>query len=330
MQSQIPTREIGSPYLDFQRLSTQFQPPAKPSFSRAKLFGLLMIAIGLGGWWLNWHLADTEGHFYIKLCILGPLGIFGGLLMLFRPEWAGPLRKDSQPAHKAALATVVGLMLVTSGIDFYRLLHHHSARPLRTRQTLAPAPSRDTWAPKFVSPSMGRPAVHTAVMAASTDLRFLGQTYRLGSFNDRTNPMWEFVAPGERIDDWKTLFTVIDRPDAHGREALDRLAEGLMSNYKSHGARVLLARTMEDAGAVFNYMVVAFDEPGQHRYELNFVKVGLGLQNAVVVIYGVRIADPGDYATKAKEFLDRNSSEIGRALGALVLPETTKLPRRPF
>jgi hypothetical protein len=42
----------------------------------------------VAGWWFNWYLAETKGEFYIKACLGGPLGSFGGLLMLSRPESA--------------------------------------------------------------------------------------------------------------------------------------------------------------------------------------------------------------------------------------------------
>src|SRR5215217_6597479 len=115
--------------------SAQYQPSAKQNSSPARLVGLAMIAIGLGGWWYNWHLAATSGEFYIKLCILGPLGVAGGLLMLIRPEWAGPMRGDSTRAHKLALSAVIGFMFVASGIDMYRLKH------IPVKETRQPAPS---------------------------------------------------------------------------------------------------------------------------------------------------------------------------------------------
>ena len=77
-------------------------------------------------------------------------------------------------------------------------------------------------------------------------------------------------------------------------------------------------------------MVAAFEEPTKQRFELNFVKMALGPKNAAIMIYGVRMTDPRDYRTKAKAFLDRNSGEIGRALGNGVLPDISKLPRRVF
>jgi hypothetical protein len=167
--------------------------------------------------------------------------------------------------------------------------------------------------------------------ATALAINILGRAYRLASFHQKPNAMWEFAAPGESIDDWKTLVTLIDRPDAHSQADLDRLAEGLDSNYKSHGGRILLAKTMHDhAGLPFNYLVVAFEEPAKHRFELNFVKVALGPKNAYVLVYGARVTDAKDHTSKGKEFLNQHSTEIGRALEAAVPPEVSGLPRREF
>jgi hypothetical protein len=108
----------------------------------ARWLGLLMIAAGFAGWWYNWHLATTEGYFYIKLCVFGPLGLAGGILMLVNPDWAGPLRSDSTRAHKAALFTVIGFMLAASGIDMYLLKHSRSPaqRTYRLDTYKPPAP----------------------------------------------------------------------------------------------------------------------------------------------------------------------------------------------
>jgi hypothetical protein len=173
--------------------------------------------------------------------------------------------------------------------------------------------------------------VATAANSAAPEMTFLQKTYRLGSFNQKQNATWEFVTAGEKIDDWQTLLTVIDRPDARTREEMDRLAEGIMANYKSHGGRILMAKTMrQESGAPYNYMVAAFEEPAKRRFELNFVKIALGARNSEVVIYGVRISDPKNYTAKAKVFLDQNSGQIGRELSATVLPDLGKLPRKPF
>ena len=170
-----------------------------------------------------------------------------------------------------------------------------------------------------------------ALEAAAPSLMFLSRPYTLGSFNQKTAATWEYVTGGETVDNWTTLVTLIDRADAHTMPEVDRLAEGVMNTYKSHGGKILLARTMQEkSGKAFNYMVAAFEEPAKHRFELNFVKVVLGPKNAVIVVYGARVSDPKDYAAKGKEFLDKNSAEIGKALETFPLPDLAALPRKEF
>jgi hypothetical protein len=285
----------------------------------ARLIGLLVMLLGVGGWWYNWHLLSTEGYFYIKLCLFGPLALGGGLLFMVRPEWTGPWRTDSTRGHKAALISVVAFMAVASGIDMYFLKTHQSPRAVVTspRRLAVPAPQRAM--PSFTPVSL------------TPSLNFQGRSYRLGSFNQRHNATWEFVTAGETVNDWTRLLTIVDRPDARTREELDRLAEGLMTAYKSNGARVLAAKTLQDdSGAPYNYLVVAFEEPSKQRFELNFVKVTLGATNAVVAIHGARISDSQDYRSKAKEFLDQKSGEVGAALAKMLMPDVSKLPRRTF
>jgi hypothetical protein len=159
----------------------------------------------------------------------------------------------------------------------------------------------------------------------------MGKTYRLASYNQQHSPMWEFVEEGDSITDWKTLVTILERPEVRSREEMDRLAEGIMAAYKSRGSQILMAKTMQkDSGEAFNYIVVAFEEPAKHRFELDFVKVELAAKNAAVVIYGVRLTDPKNYLAKAKEFLNRESQDVGRAVGEFPTPDLGKLPRKVF
>ncbi len=153
---------------------------------------------------------------------------------------------------------------------------------------------------------------------------FLSKPYTLGSFHQKHKPTWEYVTGGETVENWITLITLIDRPDAHTAPDLDRLAEGIMQTYKTNGGQILLAKTMKDKGGVaFNYLVAAFEEPAKNRFELNFVKFGQGPKNAYIMIYGARTAD-------GKGFLDRHSGEIGKAMENAVLPDLDRLPRREF
>ena len=51
------------------------------------------------------------------------------------------------------------------------------------------------------------------------------------------------------------LLTIVDRPDAKTVADMDRLAQGVLDTYKARGAKVVMARTMQDAaGRPFNYM----------------------------------------------------------------------------
>ena len=168
-------------------------------------------------------------------------------------------------------------------------------------------------------------------MPASTNITLLGQTYHLGSFNQKVKPTWEFVTGTETVDNWTTLVTLIDRPDAPTRPDLDRLAEGIMANYKSHAAQILMAKTFPNSpSGAYNYMASAFEEPAQHRFELNFVKMAMGPKNAYVVIYGARVTDPQNYLRMGKDYLNQHSGEIGDALEKFALPDLTALPRKEF
>jgi len=179
----------------------------------------------------------------------------------------------------------------------------------------------------FLMPN--RAPANTKLLASS--IVFLGRTYRLASFNQKSNPMWEFVSANETVNNWTTLLTIIDRPDAQTRPDLDRLSQGILDNYKSHHGKILVAKTVADAsGTPFNYLAAAFDEPADHRFELNFVKIALGPNNAYLVMYGVRVSDPHDYVGKARTYLDRHSPEIGLELEKATLPAIGTLPRKEF
>jgi hypothetical protein len=166
---------------------------------------------------------------------------------------------------------------------------------------------------------------------SSAPISFLSRTYRLGSFNRKQNATWEYVTGGETVENWTTLLTIVDRPDANTPPELDRLAEGIVSTYKSHGGQILLAKTMRDkSGAPFNYLIAAFEEPAKQRFEVNFVKIALGKKNAYILLYDARVGDPQDYKTKGKDFLDEHSAEIGHFLDNADLPDLSTLPRAEF
>ncbi len=166
--------------------------------------------------------------------------------------------------------------------------------------------------------------------APSATINLLGRTYHLGSYNQKAKPTWEFVTGNETVDNWTTLVTIIDRPDALTRKDLDGVSQGIMSNYKSHGAQILMARTFPDPSGAYNYIAVAFEEPDKHRFEMNFVKMAMGPKNAYILIYGARITDPQNYLRLGKDFLTQHSGEIGDALQKFPVPDLSTLPRKEF
>jgi hypothetical protein len=163
------------------------------------------------------------------------------------------------------------------------------------------------------------------MMTATETVNFMGKTYTLASHNQRASALWEFTTDHETVQNWTTLLTLVDRPDAKSMPDMDRLSQGIMDQYKSSGGQMLLAKTMSAAGKPFNYMIVAFEQAAMRRYELNFVKASMGEANAQVAIYGVRVA-----AAQAKAFLSQNSQEIGMALEKTMFPAPKTLPRRVF
>jgi hypothetical protein len=112
---------------------------------KPRAFGVVMILLGIAGWIYNHHLAATAGAFYIRLCVFSPAAVFGGLLIAARPEWIGPIRKDSPRAQKTATCVVIGLMAVFSGIDLYLLNNTHGPRRMG-------APPIIHWTPEMGTP----------------------------------------------------------------------------------------------------------------------------------------------------------------------------------
>ncbi len=166
-------------------------------------------------------------------------------------------------------------------------------------------------------------------MHASPRITLLGRNYHLASYNQTAHPSWEFVTDGEDVQNWTTIFTIIDRPDAASPKDLDRLAEGVMANYKANRGQILLAKTFPSPAGAYDYMAAAFEEPARNRFELNFVKAAMGPKNAYVVVYGVRVSDR-DYLRKGREYLNLHSGEIGDALEKFTLPDLSTFPRQPF
>ncbi|HKS29033.1 MAG TPA: hypothetical protein VJS44_14495 [Pyrinomonadaceae bacterium] len=62
---------------------------------KARLLGLVIIAIFAGLLYYDWHMLRQEGQYYMKLAVLAPLGIIGGIFVLLFPTKAGPPQTGS-------------------------------------------------------------------------------------------------------------------------------------------------------------------------------------------------------------------------------------------
>lgn len=111
--------EIGPEHPDYQRYYAQYRQSAKVSPVKARLLGLLCLAMGIGAFWYEWHQLTTGGRVSVKLGLLGPLGLFGGLLTMAYPEALGPLRPDSPQDQKRATYATMAVMVVAWILNAY-------------------------------------------------------------------------------------------------------------------------------------------------------------------------------------------------------------------
>lgn len=181
-------------------------------------------------------------------------------------------------------------------------------------------------------PSRGTGGVKAfAVSPAGPEVKMLNRIYRLAYYGKSNYEMWEFTSGAETVDNWTTLVTILNYPEATSLQRMDQLSEGLIKVYKSSGGQVLKAKSQQDAfGGVCNTIIVAFDEADAKRYELCFVKVAMGKSHAYAAIYGVRIPDLIDRHAKANAFLKENAIAIEQAMLSTRFPATESLPRQSF
>ncbi len=117
-------RQVGPENPDYPALRKEYDTSARPNPTPARLFGVAAIIVGIAAFWYSWHLLMTENTVSVKLTILGPAAFLGGPLMIWKPEWTGPITVNSSKAHKTALLVLCALIMLLSGIEFFVLLHY--------------------------------------------------------------------------------------------------------------------------------------------------------------------------------------------------------------
>jgi hypothetical protein len=83
---------------------------------KARLLGVVLIALFVGLTWLGWHELTTEGRYSMKLAAFGPVGIVGGFFLLLFPGMSG---KPETTRDKIIVLAVFGVGLAAGLVNWY-------------------------------------------------------------------------------------------------------------------------------------------------------------------------------------------------------------------
>ncbi len=82
---------------------------------KARLFGVVLIVLGVALVYLNWRDLWTEGTYSTKLAAFGPVVAIGGVFLLLFPARAG---KPTTTAEKVTVLIVLAIGLVAGVINW--------------------------------------------------------------------------------------------------------------------------------------------------------------------------------------------------------------------
>jgi hypothetical protein len=128
------------------------------------------------------------------------------------------------------------------------------------------------------------------------------------------NAQHEFTPAGqEDLEKWADMMTVNVYPDVHDGDALAAAANGVLENYKNHGAKVLktnsVPRTPERPAE--HFIAVVFDRPSFYEVAYARFKLADGTGCSIVYshrLYGEKIGD------QMSAWLKRHGVEAEKAL----------------
>lgn len=83
---------------------------------KARLFALVLILVCAGLTWYGWHQLTTEGRYPLKVAAFAPVGIVGGLFLLFFPTKFG---KPETTKDKVIVLLVFGVGLIAGLLNWY-------------------------------------------------------------------------------------------------------------------------------------------------------------------------------------------------------------------
>jgi peptidoglycan/LPS O-acetylase OafA/YrhL len=83
---------------------------------KVRLFALVLILLFAGMTYYNWHQLHSDGKYSLKMAAFGPVGIVGGLFLLFFPSKVG---KPQTLADKLIVLGVLILGLAAGLVNWY-------------------------------------------------------------------------------------------------------------------------------------------------------------------------------------------------------------------
>ncbi len=90
-------------------------------FAKARVLGLLIMAVSAAVTWWNWNLLLSEGRYFIKAAAFGPVGVVGGFFILLFPTKAG---KPETTKDKVITLAAFGVGLIVGLINWYLMDPH--------------------------------------------------------------------------------------------------------------------------------------------------------------------------------------------------------------
>jgi hypothetical protein len=83
---------------------------------KARILGLILILLGVGLVYLNWHQLQTDGTYSMKMAAFGPLIGVGGIFLLLFPSMGG---KPATAKEKIIVLAVFVIGLAAGLINWY-------------------------------------------------------------------------------------------------------------------------------------------------------------------------------------------------------------------
>lgn len=83
---------------------------------KARILGLVLLILGIGLVYFNWHQLLKDGSYSLKLAAFGPLVAIGGIFLIFFPSMGG---KPNTTKEKLILLFVFVLGLAAGLVNWY-------------------------------------------------------------------------------------------------------------------------------------------------------------------------------------------------------------------